>query len=146
MADPTAPAPQQPDEEKVPLLDALSDLGDTLTQSELPGPSKVLHIVGAIVKVLQNADVKVADELYPAEPEPVSRPETAQAQSQKATDSRLERLEGALERVLGHLESKPAAAGPDATGPAGDPAAPSWPPAPSDPPPPPPGDTSGEGS
>ena len=130
MADPTAPAPQQPDEEKVSLLDALTDLGDTLTQSDLPVPSKALHTIGAIVKVLENAGVQVADELFPAEPEPVSRPETAQAASQKATESRLGRLEDVLERVLGHLESKSEPAEP----------------APADPPPPPPGDTSGSSS
>lgn len=127
MADPTAPQ-----EDQVPLLDALADLGDTLASSDVPAPSRLLHTVGAIVKVLENAGVKVADELYPAEEEPVARPETAQAQHQVKTESRLERLEDALERVLGHLESKPAAT--DDEG------------APADPPPPPPGDTSGASS
>jgi hypothetical protein len=132
MTDPTAPAAQS-DEDHVSLLDSLADLGDTLTQSDLPVPSKVLHTVGAIVKVLENAGVKVADELYPAEPEPVSRPETQQAVNQKATESRLGRLEDALERVLGHLENKSAEPAPAE-------------PAPADPPPPPPGDTSGSSS
>jgi hypothetical protein len=108
MPDQTAPQ-----EDKVPLLDALADLGNTLTQSDIPSPSRLLHTVGAIVKVLDNAGVEVADELFPAEEEPVSRPETAQAQHQVKTESRLERLEDALERVLGHLE-RPAAETPSA--------------------------------
>lgn len=128
MPDPTAPQ-----EDKVPLLDALADLGDTLTQADIPAPSRLLHTVGAIVKVLDNAGVQVADELYPAEEEPVARPETAQAQHQVKTESRLDRLEGALERVLGHLENKSEPASADE-------------PAPADPPPPPPGDTSGASS
>lgn len=143
MADVTAPKPST-DEDKVPLLDALSDLGDTLSQSELPVPSKVIHTVGAIIKVLDKAGVVVADDLFPSEPEPVSRPADQQAQAQKATDSRLGRLEDALERVLGHLETKPQV---PATPPEPVPSSTATPDsAPADPPPPPPGDTSGAGS
>jgi hypothetical protein len=140
----TAPAPSTPDDDQPGLLHVLGDLGTTLTQSEIPAPSQLGHVVGAIIKVLEHAKVTVADELYPAEPEPVSRPETQQAVNQKATDSRLERLEGALERVLGHLEDRHAAAAapPQDSTPV---AAPDES-APPDPPPPPPGDTSGEGS
>ena len=132
MADPVD-AQQVPDEEKVPLLAALTDLGDTLSQSDIPSAAKLPHAVGAIIKVLEHAGVQIADELYPAEPEAVSRPETAQAQAQVKTESRLERLEGALERVLGHLETKSTQGAVDE-------------PAPADPPPPPPGDTSGASS
>lgn len=106
MADPNAP--QVPDDEKPSLLTVLEDLGDTLVQSELPSPSKMQHILGAVVKVMDHAGVEVADELYPAEPEPVSRPETAQAQHAAKTNTRLDRLENALERVLGHLEGQAA--------------------------------------
>lgn len=107
---PVTSTPAGADEEKVPLLDVLDDLGQTLTQSELPSSSKLMHVVGAIVKVLDHAGVQVADELYPAEPEPVARPETAEAVHRAKTNTRLDRLEGLLERVVGHLDSssKPA--------------------------------------
>lgn len=108
MADPnTSQQGQQvPDDEKPSLLTVLEDLGGTLVQSELPAPSRMQHILGAVVKVLDHAGVEVADELYPAEPEPVSRPENAQAQHAAKTNTRLDRLENALERVLGHLEGQ----------------------------------------
>jgi hypothetical protein len=108
MADPASA--KQPDEDQPPLLHFLDDLGGTLTQSELPSPSKLLHVVGAMVKVMDHAGVQVADELYPEEPEPVARPETAAAVHQAKTNTRLDQLEGILERVLGHLEDKSPAA------------------------------------
>ena len=108
--DPTAPAAAQaaPAEDKIPLLDVLGDLGQTLTQSELPASSQLLHVVGAVVKVLDHAGVEVADELWPAEPAAVVRPETQEAVHRQATNqtlaahqSALERIEALLERAVG---------------------------------------------
>ena len=104
--DPGTVASAAPAEYKVPLLDVLHDLGTTLVQSEIPASSQLGQVVGAIIKVLDHAGVTVADDLYPAESVAPARPETAQAAlTQKASehDSRLDRLEGLLEKVLGHV-------------------------------------------
>jgi hypothetical protein len=90
----------------------LGDLGSTLTQSELPASSQLLHVVGAIIKVMDHAGVEVADELYPPEPVAVARPETAAAVAQAKTSatlaehqSALQRIEAALEKLLGAGEA-----------------------------------------
>lgn len=96
MADPTAPAPAKPDEEKVPLLRVLEDLGTQLGGSDVPAPSNVQHVVGAIVKVMEHGGVEVADELWPPEPDVVARPETADQVHRQKTNERLDRVEGLL--------------------------------------------------
>lgn len=97
------PAKTQPEEEKVPLLAVLHDLGSTLTQSDLPSPSQLQHVVGAMVKVMEHGGVQVADELWPEEPTVVARPETADQVHRQHTNSRLDRLEGLLGELLGHV-------------------------------------------
>jgi hypothetical protein len=96
MADPTAPAPAQPEEDKVPLLRVLEDLGTQLGGADVPAPSNVQHVVGAIVKVMEHGGVDVADELWPPEPDVVARPETADAVHRQKTNERLDRVEGLL--------------------------------------------------
>lgn len=94
---------QTPPEEKVPLLDVLHDLGQTLTQSELPTPAALQHVVGAIVKVMDHAGVEVDDSLYPPEPVQVQRPETAEAVHRQKTNDRLDRIEDFLGELAAHI-------------------------------------------
>lgn len=90
------PAQSPPEDEKVPLLRVLEDLGTTLAGSEIPTPANVHQLVGAIVKVMQHGGVEVADELWPEEPAVVARPETADQVHRQKTNDRLDRLEGLL--------------------------------------------------
>ena len=105
MSDQQAP-PAAPDEEKVPLLRVLEDLGTTLAGSEVPSPAHIHQILGAVIKVMDHAGVDVADELWPPEPAVVARPETADQVHRQKTNDRLDRLEGLLGELLGHVKGQ----------------------------------------
>jgi hypothetical protein len=106
MADQTTAVPTPPpapEEDKVPLLAALEDLGSTLGGGDIPTPANIHATVGAIVKVMQHAGVEVADDLWPAEPAVVARPETADNLHRQQTNTRLQQLEKGLADILDHL-------------------------------------------
>lgn len=111
MADTGSQASPSKDEDRVPLLDVLHDLGSTLTQSELPIPSQLQHVVGAIVKVMDHAGVEVDDSLYPPEPVAVQRPETADAVHRQKTNDRLERVETLLSQLFDHVKGESSSSG-----------------------------------
>lgn len=120
MAEPVSPAapapPVKPEEDKVALLRVLEDLGTQLGGADVPAPSNVQHVVGAIVKVMEHGGVEVADELWPPEPAVVARPETADAVHRQKTNDRLERLEGLLGELLGHVKGNGPPVQPDSNG------------------------------
>ena len=93
-----------PDEDKIPLLDVLHDLGRQLPQSDLPKASEVQQLLGAVVKVMEHGGVEVADELWPPEPAAVERPDTADQVHRQKTNARLDSIESALADLLAHLK------------------------------------------
>ncbi len=93
-----------PDEDKIPLLEVLHDLGRQLPQSDLPKASELQQAVGAIVKVMEHGGVEVADELWPPEPAQVERPDTADQVHRQKTNARLDKLEGMIGELLDHVK------------------------------------------
>jgi predicted RecB family endonuclease len=96
----------------VSLIEDIRKLGQVLPPADLPNSSEVQHFVGAIVKVLEHAGVKVADDLFPeAAPVVEAVAPAAAAAAGAEIDSLLERLRTAVATVEGQTPA-PAASSP----------------------------------